>query len=51
MTLESRSKLTEKDLEKLQSTGKSMMPDGLESGLSQQQMADLLSYVSAAGTQ
>ena len=34
------------DLEELRSTGKSLMPDGLEKDLSRQDLADLVTYVS-----
>jgi putative heme-binding domain-containing protein len=35
---------------RIQSLERSMMPDGLEEGLSLQDMADLLQFVAAAGT-
>jgi putative heme-binding domain-containing protein len=38
------------ELESLQSTGKSLMPDGLEKDLSLQEMADLIEYLAKAGT-
>src|SRR5690606_9603745 len=37
------------DVEQLQSTGKSLMPDGLEKDLSLQDMSDLITYVLASG--
>jgi putative membrane-bound dehydrogenase-like protein len=37
-----------KDLESLTSTGKSLMPDGLELGVRPEDMADLLAYLKAA---
>jgi putative heme-binding domain-containing protein len=41
-----------RDLEELTSTGKSLMPEGLEKNISQQEMADLLAWIikSAATT-
>lgn len=40
-----------KDIDRLKSTGKSVMPEGLEKGLTPQDMADLLAYLgSIAGT-
>jgi putative heme-binding domain-containing protein len=36
------------DLEELQSTGRSLMPEGLEKELPKQQMADLIAYLTAA---
>ena len=33
------------EIERIQSTGKSLMPVGLEQGLSKQQIADLISYL------
>jgi len=38
------------DLEDLQSTGKSLMPEGLEKDLSKQDLADVMAYVAQAGT-
>jgi putative heme-binding domain-containing protein len=38
------------DLESLQSTGKSMMPDGLEKELTPQDVADILQYIVASPT-
>ena len=37
------------DLEELISTGKSLMPDGLEKDLTPQDLADLIVFVRAAG--
>jgi putative heme-binding domain-containing protein len=37
------------DIKSLRSTGLSLMPDGLEAGLSAQNLADLIAYVRAAG--
>jgi len=37
------------DITSLRSTGLSLMPEGLESGLSPQDVADLITYVAAAG--
>lgn len=37
------------ELESLSSTGKSLMPDGLEKDLSLQEMADLIEYIAKAG--
>jgi putative heme-binding domain-containing protein len=37
------------ELEELQSTGRSMMPEGLEKDLSRQDLADLFAFVRAAG--
>jgi putative heme-binding domain-containing protein len=37
------------DLEELQSSGKSLMPEGLEKDLSKQDMADVMAYVAQAG--
>jgi len=37
------------ELEQLKSTGKSMMPDGIEKDLSLQDLANLLAYVMSAG--
>jgi putative heme-binding domain-containing protein len=37
------------DLEELQSTGKSLMPEGLEKDLSKQDLADVMAYVAQAG--
>lgn len=36
------------DLESLQSTGRSLMPDGIEAALSHQELADLIAYLRAA---
>jgi putative heme-binding domain-containing protein len=33
------------DLEELLSTGKSLMPDGLEKDISRQEMADLIAFI------
>ena len=38
------------DIVRLRSTGISLMPDGLESGLSQQDLADLIAYIRSPGT-
>jgi putative membrane-bound dehydrogenase-like protein len=38
------------DLEELQSSGKSLMPEGLEKDLSKQDLADVMAYVAQAGT-
>ncbi len=40
-----------RELEELRSTGKSLMPEGLEKDISQQQMADLIAYVLAASAE
>src|SRR5262249_484871 len=37
------------DLEALEGTGKSLMPEGLEKDIDKQEMADLIAYLSAAG--
>jgi putative heme-binding domain-containing protein len=37
------------DLDELQSTGKSLMPEGLEKDLSKQDLADVMAYVAQAG--
>jgi len=37
------------DIEELRSTGKSLMPDGLEKDLSQQDLADIIEYVKTIG--
>ena len=37
------------DITRLQSTGISLMPDGLESGLSEQDVADLIAHIRAGG--
>jgi putative heme-binding domain-containing protein len=37
------------ELEELRSTGKSLMPEGLEKDLSKQDLADLITYLGAAG--
>ncbi len=42
--------LLRRDLEELQNTGKSFMPEGLEQDLSPRGMADLLAYLAAATT-
>ncbi len=39
--------IARKNIKKMQSQGQSLMPEGLESGLSPQQFADLLEYLSA----
>jgi putative membrane-bound dehydrogenase-like protein len=39
------------ELEELQSTGKSLMPEGLEKELSKQEVADLIAYLTAQGSQ
>jgi hypothetical protein len=36
------------ELESLTNTGKSLMPDGLETSLTQQDVADLIAYVAEA---
>jgi putative membrane-bound dehydrogenase-like protein len=38
------------DLDDLQSSGKSLMPEGLEKDLSKQDLADVMAYVTQAGT-
>jgi putative membrane-bound dehydrogenase-like protein len=38
------------DLDELQSTGKSLMPEGLEKDLTKQDLADVMAYLSQAGT-
>jgi len=38
------------DLDELQSTGKSLMPEGLEKDLTKQDLADVIAYLSHAGT-
>jgi len=38
------------DLDELQSTGKSLMPEGLEKDLTKQDLADVIAYLSQAGT-
>ncbi len=40
--------LLRSELESLTNTGKSLMPDGLERTLTQQNMADLIAYVAEA---
>ena len=45
----SQKQLARKDISKLQSLGISLMPDGLESALNPQQLADLLAYLSTLG--
>jgi len=40
--------LLRSDIKSLTSTGRSMMPDGLEAALSHQELADIISYVRAA---
>ncbi|HLJ96920.1 MAG TPA: PVC-type heme-binding CxxCH protein, partial [Gemmataceae bacterium] len=42
--------LLRSELEELQSTGKSLMPEGLEKDLSKQDLADLIAYLTARGT-
>jgi len=37
------------DIARIQSVGLSVMPEGLEAGLSHQEVADLLEYISTAG--
>jgi putative heme-binding domain-containing protein len=37
------------DIEELQNTGKSLMPDGLERDLSRQELADVIAYVARSG--
>jgi putative membrane-bound dehydrogenase-like protein len=37
------------ELEEMQSTGKSLMPEGLEKDLNKQQLADLIAYLRASG--
>jgi putative membrane-bound dehydrogenase-like protein len=37
--------LLRSELDELQSTGKSMMPEGMENGLSKQELADLIAYL------
>ena len=39
------------DLKSLRSTGQSLMPEGLESGLKPQDLADLIAFVRSAGPQ
>jgi putative heme-binding domain-containing protein len=41
--------LLRSELEELQSSGKSMMPEGLEKDLSKQDLADLIAYVAGGG--
>ena len=41
--------LLRSDIEELQSTGKSLMPEGLEKTIDPQAMADLLAYLLQAG--
>ena len=43
-----RQTILRSDLEDLRSTGKSLMPDGLEQGLTPQDMADLIAFVLSA---
>jgi putative membrane-bound dehydrogenase-like protein len=42
--------LLRSDLDDLQSSGKSLMPEGLEKDLSKQDLADVMAYVAQAGT-
>jgi putative membrane-bound dehydrogenase-like protein len=42
--------LLRSELEELQSTGKSLMPEGLEKDLSKQDLADLIAYLTDGGT-
>ena len=37
------------DIEDIHSTGKSLMPEGLEAQINRQEMADLLAYLRAVG--
>jgi putative heme-binding domain-containing protein len=41
--------LLRSELEEFQSTGKSLMPEGLEKDLSKQDLADLIAYVTSGG--
>jgi putative membrane-bound dehydrogenase-like protein len=41
--------LLRRDLEELQSTGKSLMPEGLEKDLSRQDLADVIAYLGGSG--
>jgi putative heme-binding domain-containing protein len=43
-----RDKVLRRDIEKMRSTNLSLMPEGLESGLSPQDLADLIAYVATA---
>lgn len=43
--------LLRSDIDQFKSTGKSLMPEGLEKDISPQQMADLLAFLSAAAVQ
>jgi len=47
----SEQKLLRADIESMQSTGISLMPDGLEATLTQQQIADLIVYLGSLGSQ
>ena len=44
---EIKSAIPRKDIKKLRSTGTSLMPEGLEAGISPQQMRDLIAFLQA----
>ena len=48
-SMESRTSVPRSELESLKSTGRSLMPEGLEAAISTEEMTDLLTYIRSTG--